>query len=90
MNTDGIYSVEALRLIVDQNPAAESNPVVLWCKEIPIKVLGFVWKAEKWKIPTAEALSVRGVPIGSIVCGLCGEVENVDHILISCPFASKV
>lgn len=83
MNTDGIYSVEALRLIVDQNPAAESNPVVLWCKEIPIKVLGFVWKAIQDKIPSAKALSSHGMSVLSTTCGRCGDLEDVDHILIS-------
>ncbi|KAL7616239.1 hypothetical protein Lser_V15G00699 [Lactuca serriola] len=90
LNPDGIYSVEAVRLIADQNPAAEPNPVVVWCKEIPIKVLGFVWKAEKGRIPTPEALSVRGVPVDYIMCGLCREVENANHIMISCPFATKM
>ena len=55
-----------------------------------IKVTGFVWKAAQGRIPSADALSARGIPIASTACTRCGELEDADHILITCPFAAQV
>lgn len=90
LKNDGSYTVEVLRKIVDQTPSLDSPSVVKWCKEIPIKVICFVWRAAIGRIPSAEALSSRGIPVSTLSCGLCGEIETVDHILVSCPIASKV
>ncbi|KAL4581747.1 hypothetical protein LXL04_006275 [Taraxacum kok-saghyz] len=44
LTSDGADTVEAMRDLVDKNSEADSTPVITWCKEIPIKVLGFVWR----------------------------------------------
>ncbi|KAI3749677.1 hypothetical protein L2E82_20293 [Cichorium intybus] len=90
LTTNGSYTVEALRRRIDQNPCLDGNSKATWCREIPIKVLGFVWRAVLGRIPSADALSSRGVPVLSVSCGMCGEVETADHILISCRLASRV
>nr|KAJ0192840.1 hypothetical protein LSAT_V11C800454510 [Lactuca sativa] len=85
LGVGSIYAlnVESLREKIDQNPFAKSILVVMWRKEIPIKVLGFVWKAIQDKIPSAKALSSHGMSVLSTTCGRCGDLEDVDHILIS-------
>nr|KAJ0213701.1 hypothetical protein LSAT_V11C400226760 [Lactuca sativa] len=43
------------------------------------------------RIPSTEALAYRGVPNISTSCGYCDfGVENVDYILVGCPFAKAV
>ncbi|KAL4576212.1 hypothetical protein LXL04_012303 [Taraxacum kok-saghyz] len=64
--------------------------MVSWRKEIPIKVIGFVWKAAQGRIASDAALSCRGVPVTSTACGRCGCLEDADHILVACPFAAQV
>ncbi|KAL4566004.1 hypothetical protein LXL04_030113 [Taraxacum kok-saghyz] len=90
LTANGDYTVEAMRDLVDIEHVAATDPEITWCKEIPFKVLCFVWRVVQGKIPTAQALLSRGVNIQSITCGICGRTENVDHILISCPFAAKI
>ena len=90
INQNGHYTVESLRKVVDQSQYKESPQVVSWHREIPIKVIGFVWKAAQGRIASAVALTSRGIPIASTACSRCGDPEDADHILISCHFAIQV
>ncbi|XP_052620846.1 uncharacterized protein LOC128126776 [Lactuca sativa] len=64
------------------------GPRVEWLKEVPLKVLCFIWRAKWGRIPSAQALEGRGVQVPSIICGYClNGVESADHILIQCKFA---
>ncbi|KAL4573583.1 hypothetical protein LXL04_020393 [Taraxacum kok-saghyz] len=42
------------------------------------------------RIACTAALSNRGVPVMSTACTRCGSLEDVDHILVAYPFATKV
>ncbi|PWA45529.1 reverse transcriptase zinc-binding domain-containing protein [Artemisia annua] len=56
-----------------------------WSSLIPSKVLIFVWRAERNRIPTRVELDLKGIDIPSILCPICdNELETVDHILAKC------
>ena len=64
---------------------------ISWLNTIPLKVLGFVWRAKQNRIPSAEALKNRGVTMPSTMCSACREAEESgDHILVSCSLAKGV
>ena len=90
LNQHGLYTVEVVRSKMDEMQYSDSPQVVSWRKEIPIKVVGFVWKAAQGRIPSAAALNARGIPISTTACGRCGDLEDADHILVTCPFAAQV
>nr|KAJ0217551.1 hypothetical protein LSAT_V11C300118220 [Lactuca sativa] len=88
---DGKYKVEVLRRKLDHKLPQVSNPTVVWYKEAPIKVLGFIWRATMGHIPTTTALARRGITISSSACGSCVRSdEHAAHLLVSCPFATSV
>ena len=87
---DGIYRVGDVRRRIDFNPNINSEAKVVWCKEIPIKVICFVWRASLDRIPTAEALAVRGVHYGPTSCVRCSGMDSTNHILVLCPFATLI
>lgn len=89
--TDGEYKVELLRTKIDHIPTSNPTPSIIWCKEVPIKVIGFMWRAIQGRIPTAMALSHRGIVLYSSTCGSCiGYEEDVNHLLISCHYAHYI
>ena len=87
---DGIYRVGDIRRTIDFNPNINGDPKVVWCKEIPIKVICFIWRASLDRIPTAEALAVRGVLSGPTSCVRCSGTDSTNHILVTCPFATLI
>ena len=91
IDSDGRFSVAALRALIDQNPNLPSLRLIEWRKEVPMKVLCFAWRAMMGRIPTGEALSLRGCSVPSLVCSFCRtETENADHILVNCPLARNI
>ena len=81
--------MEVLRKKIDYSHPTAS--VVKWCKDIPIKVSCFSWRAAQDRIPTAKALSHRGIKLNSRMCSSCiGQEEDANHLLLHCPYASKV
>ncbi|CAH1443304.1 unnamed protein product [Lactuca virosa] len=88
---DGTYTVECLRNMIDHNPLPLSCPLVRWCKEAPIKVICFIWRAAQGHIPSAMSLAHRGVSLSETMCGSCvGVDESVYHMLVSCHFAQHI
>ncbi|XP_023738520.1 uncharacterized protein LOC111886499 [Lactuca sativa] len=91
ITADGVFQVAALRYEIDNL----DNPVMAdrmeWSREVPIKVIGFIWRAIQNRVPTLCALKQRGVDTGSIMYSYCMTVEEEsDHVLLSCPFAKIV
>ncbi|XP_042756535.1 uncharacterized protein LOC122197122 [Lactuca sativa] len=86
---DGKYTVSSVRKVLDSNLSpVSSHSTINWYKVVPIKVLGFIWKAVQGRIPVAVELGSRGILVNSLLCSLCiGQQESVDHVLIGCPFA---
>ena len=83
--------MESLRKKIDLTSHHTSQPSIIWCKLAPIKVVAFIWRASLGRIPTSSALMSRGINIPSSLCGSCvGADEQVDHLLVNCPFATYV
>ena len=92
LGRDKKYQVAALRGVID-NHSQPSIPVTIvpWRKEVPSKVLCFTWRAAFGRLPTADALTRRGISIPSPMCSRCNiDLETVDHILFNCPLARSV
>ncbi|XP_022031165.1 uncharacterized protein LOC110932116 [Helianthus annuus] len=67
----------------------DNSFVLEWCKWIPIKCDVFSWRAEMGRIPTADALRMRGISVGDGLCPLCrSEEETSVHLFTSCLVAS--
>lgn len=62
-----------------------------WTHEVPLKVNCFIWRAKLDRLPTARALTRRGIQLMSALCPYCElEEEDTAHALFRCPLASKV
>ncbi|KAE8699223.1 hypothetical protein F3Y22_tig00110584pilonHSYRG00317 [Hibiscus syriacus] len=59
---------------------------VVWCKFVPPKVSGFVWKAEHQRLPVTTELEKRGVLCtDNSFCSFCNRVpETINHVLCHC------
>ncbi|CAH1427158.1 unnamed protein product [Lactuca virosa] len=90
LTSDGSFIVKALRKLWDFSPPI-ANGKFTWLKEIPIKVMCFIWRARLGKIPSATALSSRGVVLETNLCSHCGTMEeSADHALVGCEYARLV
>lgn len=66
------------------------NPTV-WINLVPLKVSCFVWRACMGRIPSASALSRRGIRIENSSCSFCHlGIDDADHSLVCCPFVDDV
>ncbi|XP_022014268.1 uncharacterized protein LOC110913756 [Helianthus annuus] len=62
-----------------------------WVAWVPLKCNILAWRAEMGRVPTATALSRRGVHLQSDVCSLCNVFpETVKHLFVDCGFTSGV
>lgn len=89
VSSDGLYSIATLRQKLEESSPALSGVKTEWMKEVPLKIKCFIWRAKWEKIPSADALTSRGVNIASTKCGYCQHNECVDHIFIQCDFATR-
>ena len=87
----GRYTVKCLRNKIDKKDPANLSKFD-WVKEIPKKVLCFAWRAKMGRIPSAVALSRRGIlNNNNTTCSFCNQGEEcADHILVNCTFAKTV
>nr|KAJ0190418.1 hypothetical protein LSAT_V11C800439720 [Lactuca sativa] len=85
ISLDGIYRVSILKHLIDHNHVSNfSHAKTSWCKLIPIKVLGFVWRAMQGRMPCDLALIHKNIPIDFMYCGFSvNQQEDADHILIN-------
>nr|KAJ0227864.1 hypothetical protein LSAT_V11C100001760 [Lactuca sativa] len=82
------FRVCDLRALIDSKLTTPINNPTVWLHLVPIKCISFVWRACMGRIPTAVALSRRGINMSSISCQMCSSgVDIVDHILLDCPIA---
>nr|KAJ0198411.1 hypothetical protein LSAT_V11C700373740 [Lactuca sativa] len=86
LTSDGMYRVNALRRKLDYIPPVNNHPIqISWCKLIPIKISTFTWRPALGRIPTAMALSKRGIHIDTCYCSSCIEgYECANHVLVRC------
>ncbi|KAL4578688.1 hypothetical protein LXL04_014817 [Taraxacum kok-saghyz] len=53
--------------------------------------LQFIWRVDLGRIPMTDALKKQGVNIDSLMYSACiGGDEEVNHLLISCPYAHAI
>ncbi|KAJ0683034.1 putative reverse transcriptase zinc-binding domain-containing protein [Helianthus annuus] len=85
----GTFSVKSAKNIMLGSGDVNARFVLNWCKWTPSKCNLLVWRAEMDRIPTYDALNIRGVTIGDGLCALCrSEVETAEHVFTSCWFSS--
>lgn len=61
----------------------------IWQVETSPKIKHFLWKASNGALPVGSVLQSRGLAM-DVVCKKCGTIESELHVLLTCPFASKV
>lgn len=61
----------------------------IWQVDTSPKIKHFMWKANNGALPVGSVLQTRGLAT-DIVCKRCGARETELHVLLQCPFASKV
>ncbi|CAI9262139.1 unnamed protein product [Lactuca saligna] len=73
------WSFLGRKLII--SPPPHPTPSIIWCKEVPIKVIGFMWRPVQGRIPMAMALSHRGIVLHSW-CGVDNsQFTSVDDLI---------
>lgn len=71
-------------------PLLTSSDVVgkmIWALRVPGKMNNFLWNVLHNVLPTCDNLWMRSMVVPKY-CLFCTVVENVDHILFTCPFAA--
>ncbi|XP_076953170.1 uncharacterized protein LOC143627172 [Bidens hawaiensis] len=91
LDSSGVFSVQSLKAHIVENSFAIPEFVFVWNNLVPKKV-GFVaWRAVLGRLPTFDALAKRNIPVSSVLCPICGEVdESVEHVFVSCGLAQTV
>lgn len=88
LSSDGVYHMNTLRAKIDQLEPANSEVIIPWIHDVPIKVITFIWRANLWRILTNVALRRRGIQIPNILCPQClQQDEDIGHLMIRCPLA---
>jgi len=82
------YNFQTAQPIVD----APVDVKMLWHKDIPLKVVVFVWRLFWNKLPTKDNLLRRGVinNDSSLCLTGCGSLETVNHLFLHCAFFGLV
>ncbi|GJS28226.1 putative RNA-directed DNA polymerase, eukaryota, reverse transcriptase zinc-binding domain protein [Tanacetum coccineum] len=82
---DGMFSVGALRRLIDDHMLPSLVTKMTWDKTLPRKVNIFMWHLKLDRLPHRLNLSSRGIEIPKISCSFCN--GNVDcqgiHIFLS-------
>nr|KAJ0218526.1 hypothetical protein LSAT_V11C300147870 [Lactuca sativa] len=82
------FRVCDLKALIDSKLTIPINNPTVWLHLVPIKCISFVWRACMGRIPTAVALSRRGINMSSTSYQMCfSGVDTADHILLNCPIA---
>ncbi|XP_071719380.1 uncharacterized protein [Rutidosis leptorrhynchoides] len=84
---NGKYTTKSLSKLINTNTFGAGNTALETIKNnlVPKKVVVFIWKARRRRIPVREELDKRGVDLHSVLCPLCDDViESVDHTLLEC------
>ncbi|GKC36210.1 RNA-directed DNA polymerase, eukaryota, reverse transcriptase zinc-binding domain protein [Tanacetum coccineum] len=84
---DGMFSVGALRRLIDDHTLPSLDTKTAWDKSFPRKVNIFMWRLKLDRLPNQLNLSSRGIEILEISCPSCnGNVESNDHIFFQMLF----
>ncbi|KAL0723200.1 hypothetical protein Bca4012_037799 [Brassica carinata] len=61
----------------------------VWRLDSPRKIQFSLWRALNSALPVSDLLIRRGKEVEP-ACRVCGALETIEHVLLSCPFAQKV
>jgi hypothetical protein len=61
----------------------------IWKCKVPLKIMIFMLQTFQNRIQIAQQLKARNWK-GSALCVLCGQEEDVEHLLFKCPLAEFV
>jgi hypothetical protein len=77
---------------MDQDYVVDAVAASIWHKDIPLKVVLFVWRLFRDRLPTRSNLFRRNViDIDAQSCvGGCGLVETSTHLFFHCNFFASV
>jgi hypothetical protein len=94
LETSSVYTVRSAYKFFNANvPADPGVPIdSLWHKDVPLKVVLFVWRLLRDRLPTKDNLyrrQVIDIDARSCVAG-CGEVETSSHLLLHCSMFGSV
>ncbi|XP_076934551.1 uncharacterized protein LOC143600884 [Bidens hawaiensis] len=82
------FSVRSLKKVLNKEIGVVGDYVIWWNNWVPKKVCILGWRAEMERLSTRFSLAKCNVAVPSIVCPICGEVEeSAEHIFVSCSFA---
>ncbi|XP_022024945.1 uncharacterized protein LOC110925296 [Helianthus annuus] len=86
------FCVKNVRLTLGRNLDINAAPnAFCWNNWATGKSTTFVWRAIDEKIPSAVALTGRGMLLQDMTCKICGaDDENAMHILLRCNFVKRV
>nr|KAJ0227946.1 hypothetical protein LSAT_V11C100034440 [Lactuca sativa] len=61
LSSDGVFHVNALRTQIDRRNMMSGEVSIKWTHEVPLKVNYFIWREKLDRLPTACALTRRGI-----------------------------
>jgi hypothetical protein len=82
----GKFSTKSMYRFILNPGVRDVRMMDMWSVNCPLKQKNFLWLCFRGHIQTAVQLAGRGWP-GSDLCVVCGEKEDVDHILFNCVVA---
>ncbi|PWA59926.1 zinc finger, SWIM-type, MULE transposase domain, FHY3/FAR1 family [Artemisia annua] len=88
---DGLYLVKCGRNLIDKGTLWLDTYATRWLKELPAKVIIFIWRMLLNKFPTRMNLMSRGITVQSNQCGICdtGD-ETINHLMLHYDIARDV
>lgn len=92
--SNGRYSTKSGYKLLNHHEQAVNHQGFDWMKHVwkldaPSKIHHFIWRALNNALPVAELLIHRGMEVNP-ACKVCGELETINHVFLSCPFAKCV
>lgn len=79
-------------LTADDSQVVEASSKLIWHRQVPTKVSIMAWRLHRNRLPTKSNLLARNIislEAQRCVTG-CGEVETVQHLLVSCAVFSEL
>jgi len=88
LKTSHVFSVRSAYTVLTSESIAAPTVVVTtpWHKQVPLKVVLFVWRMFRDRLPTKDNLLHRGViTLDSRLClAGCNSVETTTHLFLHC------
>lgn len=93
-NASGIYTTKSGYAIAKLHNEPHEGSAFNWKQSIwqvdtSPKIKHFLWKANCRALPVGSLLESRGI-LGASTCKRCGDRETEIHLLLHCPFATKI